>query len=109
MSKLRAYLGFVAVVCALSPFAAADVQMRKSEIIHCSECWGSSVIERGDAVFLNGEVFMRLHVKDGATTRVLEGTLSITELGLSGRLFEWGDSPCGGRWQVHRVVTSLSH
>jgi hypothetical protein len=69
----------------------------------------SSVIERAEAAFLEGGVFMRLHVKDGATTRILEGTLNVTELGLSGKLFEWGDSPCGGRWQVHRVTASLSY
>jgi hypothetical protein len=69
----------------------------------------NGAIQRGDAVYLDGDVFMRLHVKDGAKTRVLEGTLKMTELGLSGKLFEWGDSPCGGRWQVHRVEASLSH
>jgi hypothetical protein len=69
----------------------------------------SSAIERGEAVFLDGEVYMRLHVRDGAMTRVLDGTLKVTELGLSGKLFEWGDSGCSGRWQVHRVEASLSH
>jgi hypothetical protein len=69
----------------------------------------TGVIERGDAVYLDGEVYMRLHVKDGANTRVLEGTLKMTELGLAGKLFEWNGSPCGGRWQVHRVEASLSH
>jgi len=69
----------------------------------------SPVIERAESAFLEGQVFMRLHVKDGATTRILEGTLNVTDLGLSGKLFEWGDSPCGGRWQVHRVTASLSH
>lgn len=69
----------------------------------------SGAVEHGEAVFLNGEVFMRLHVKDGNATRILEGTLQLTELGLSGKLFEWGDSPCGGRWQVHRITASLSH
>lgn len=69
----------------------------------------SPVIERADAVFLDGEVFMRLHVKDGNATRILEGTLQITDLGLSGKLFEWGDSPCGQLWALHRVEASLSH
>lgn len=79
---------------------------REGMFVHVSP---SSAIERGEAVFLDGEVFIRLRVKDGAMTRVLEGTLKVTELGLSGKLFEWGDSGCGGRWQVHRVVASLSH
>lgn len=69
----------------------------------------SPVIERAESAFIDGQVFMRLHVKDGATTRILEGTLNVTDLGLSGKLFEWGDSPCGGRWQVHRVTATLSH
>ena len=69
----------------------------------------SPVIERGEAVYLDGGVFLRLHIKDGATTRVLEGTLQLTELGLSGKLFEWAGTPCGKRWQVYRVESSLSH
>ena len=69
----------------------------------------SGQIERADAAFIDGEVYMKLYVKDGNATRVIEGTLQVTELGLSGKLFEWGDSPCGGRWQVHRVTASLSH
>lgn len=69
----------------------------------------SGPIERAESAFVDGEVFMRLHVKDGNATRILEGTLQVTALGLGGKLFEWADSPCGGRWQVHRVEATLSH
>lgn len=65
-------------------------------------------IERAEAVWIDGEIFMRLHVKDGSSTRILEGSLVPTAMGLSGKLFEWKNSPCGG-WQVHRVTATFSH
>jgi hypothetical protein len=53
------------------------------------------------AVYLGGEIWVELHVKEGATTRVLSGELTPTRTGLAGKLMEWGDSPCGS-WEAHR-------
>jgi hypothetical protein len=68
----------------------------------------SGPIEYAEAVYLDEGVFLRIHVKGDNGTRVLEGTLTPTPLGLSGKLFEWGKTPCGN-WQVHKVTATLSH
>lgn len=66
-------------------------------------------IERAEAVYLDDELFLRLYIKDGDTTRVVEGTPAFTALGLGGKLYEWKDAPCSRSWQVHRFTATLSH
>jgi len=68
----------------------------------------SGPIERAEAVYIEEGLFVRIHVKGDNGTRILEGTLTPTPLGLSGKLFEWGRTPCG-IWQVHKVTATLSH
>jgi hypothetical protein len=66
-------------------------------------------IERADAVYLDDELFLRLYIKDGDKTRIVEGTPTFTPLGLGGKMYEWKDAPCSRDWQVHRFTATLSH
>jgi FG-GAP-like repeat len=65
----------------------------------------SGVIQAASGASLPDKLYLEIHVKDGAGTRVLAGDLVPTPEGtLKGKLNEWQRTPCGRLWGSHKVT-----
>ncbi|HUR83122.1 MAG TPA: VCBS repeat-containing protein [Thermoanaerobaculia bacterium] len=64
-------------------------------------------IRGAEAIYMDGQLWVRLTVMSNGTVRELNGMLKpVLTGGFAGKLFEDGATPCGG-WQWHNVVLSV--
>lgn len=67
-----------------------------------------AVVQSAKAVSFPLGIYAELQVKDGATTRELQGWLTPTTEGLTGTLFEYKPA-CGGRYVTHKITAIPTH